>query len=120
MPEYSKQSDGPAEWTMNREGVGGWTEGWRSATGFRITAWARTEKVTGRGAFLAVRWAVYNYPERFPYICSERLTGTSDWTRLEVEIRGPAPEDVSAISIVLRQDGAGTSWFDDLDVTPIR
>ena len=33
-----------------------------------------------------------------------------------MEIRGPSPPEVSAVEIVLRQDGAGTSWFDDLEV----
>ena len=114
--KISKQSAHPAEWSMNREGVGGWTQHWRDGTRFRVTAWARTEGVNGRGACLALRWAVYNYPERFPYRCSQRLVGTHGWTRLEAEIRGPAPPDVSAISIVLRQDGSGTTWFDDVDV----
>jgi hypothetical protein len=33
-----------------------------------------------------------------------------------VQIQGPPPPDISSIHIVLRQDGSGTTWFDDLDV----
>ncbi|MFH1571045.1 MAG: hypothetical protein ABIL09_23835 [Gemmatimonadota bacterium] len=114
--KIARASAGPTEWVMNREGVGAWAEPWRAGSRFRVSVWARTEGVCGRGACLAVRWAVYNYPERYPYHCSQRLVGTHGWTRLEVELSGPAPADVSAISLILRQDGAGTTWFDDLDV----
>ena len=59
---------------------------------------------------------MYNYPERYPYICSQKLVGTNDWTRVEVEIHGPPPPEISAIAIILRQDGPGTTYFDDLEV----
>lgn len=112
----SKTSSGPAEWSMDREGVGGWTQHWRDHTRIRVTVWARTDAVQGRGACLALRWTVYNHPDHYPYHCSQHLVGTHGWTLLQAEIAGPAPPDVSAISIILRQDGSGTTWFDDLDV----
>ena len=114
--KISKDTPGSTEWAMNREGDGAWTQKWTPSIGFRITAYIKTENVDGRGSFLAVRWAVFNYPERFPYICSQKLIATHDWTRVEVEIHGPPPLDISAISIILRQDGSGTTWFDDLEV----
>jgi len=46
--------------------------------------------------------------------------GSHDWTRIEAEIHGPPPPDVSGIAIVLRQDGSGTTWFDDLQVEPLQ
>ena len=116
--KITRTSPGPTEWTMDREGEGGWTERWQRGIGFRITVYTRTAAVDGRGACLAVRWIVYNRPEPYPYICSQRLVGTHDWTRLQVEIHGPPPPEVSAIAIILRQDGTGTTWFDDLEVTP--
>ena len=84
-----------------------------------MTVFAKTEAVEGRGSFLAIRWATFNYPQRFPYVSSPKLTGTCDWTELQVEIHGPAPPDISAVCLILRQDGSGTTWFDDLEVTPI-
>lgn len=111
-----RETAGATEWSMDREGEGAFTQRWRENTGFRASIWVRTEAVSGRGACLALRWIIYNHPERYPLVCSERLTGTRDWTRLTVEIRGPSPPEVSAVEIVLRQDGAGTSWFDDLEV----
>ena len=77
----------------NRQ-IGAWTEKWNYSTGFRITAYIKTDKVQGRGSFLALRWAVYNYPERYPYICSQKLVGTHDWTRVEAEIHGSPPLSV--------------------------
>ena len=101
---------------MDRESEGAWTERWTAGTGFRVTCYVRTENVEGRGSCVAVRWGVYNNPERFPYVCSEKLTGSTDWTKLTVEIQGPPP-DIGAIYIILRQDGSGTTWFDDMEVT---
>ena len=111
-----KNTPGPSEWIYDREGEGAWTQPWRSSTGVRVTGYIKTERVVGRGACIALRWGVYNYPERYPYHCSERLTGTHDWTKVTVELHGPHPPDSSAVYIILRQDGSGTTWFDDLEV----
>jgi hypothetical protein len=117
--KISKDTPGPSEWVMDRESDGAWTQNWTPATGFRVTVFARTETVEGRGSFLSIRWVAYNYPQRFPYVSSSKLTGSHDWTELQVEIQGPAPPDISAVCLVLRQDGSGTTWFDDLKVTLI-
>lgn len=114
--KISKQTPGPSEWIMDREGDGAWTEKWTPAIGYRLSVYVKTKGVEGRGSCLAVRWGVYNAPERYPYVCSQKLTGTNDWTKLSVEIKGPPPPDSSAIYIMLRQDDVGTTWFDDLAV----
>ena len=46
----------------------------------------------------------------------EGVAGTSGWTRLIAQIRGPAPPEVSAVALIARLDGTGTAWFDDLEV----
>jgi hypothetical protein len=104
---------------MDRESEGAWTEGWRGATGFRVTVYIKTENVNGRGSFLALRWGVNNYPEKYPYVCSQKLGGTNDWTKVEAVIRGPSPDDSGSAYLILRQDGSGTTWFDDLEVEPL-
>lgn len=111
-----KDTPGPAEWVYDREGDGAWTQPWRSGTGFRVTGYVRTENVVGRGSCIALRWGVYNYPECYPYHCSQKLTGTNDWTKVSVELRGPHPPKSSGAYVILRQDGGGTTWFDDLEV----
>ena len=117
--KISKLTDGPTEWIMDRESDGAWTERWTLSTGFRISVYIRTENVKGRGAFLAVRWGVFNEPEKYPYICSRKLTGSNEWTQVSVDVRGPSPPDSGAVYLILRQDGSGTSWFDDLEVERI-
>lgn len=114
--KISKNTLGPSEWIMEREGEGAWTQRWTPSTSFRVSVYIKTDGVKGRGSFLAVRWGVYNYPERYPYIGSQKLVGTCDWTLVSVEINGPPPPDISAIYIILRQDGSGATWFDDLQV----
>jgi hypothetical protein len=114
--KITRDAPGVTEWVMNREGDGAWTQGWTPGIGFRVSVYLKTARLEGRGAFLALRWAVYNYPERYPYVCSQRLMSTHDWTRVEACLAGPPPPGISGIAIVLRQDGSGTSWFDDLEV----
>jgi hypothetical protein len=114
--KIERREAGVSEWTMNREGEGAWTQRWRTDTSFRVRVWVRTENVTGRGASLGLRWILFNHPERYRLHCTEPVTGTSDWTCLTAEIQGPPSDAVSAIEIVLRLDGAGTAWFDDIDV----
>ncbi|HCL28191.1 MAG TPA: hypothetical protein DIC52_07125 [Candidatus Latescibacteria bacterium] len=114
--QIQRQTTGVTEWRMDREGEGAWTQRWRTTTGFNVHVWVRTDSVSGRGASLALRWILYNQPERHPLLCAASLQGTTDWTRLTAQILGPAPADVSAVEIVLRLDGIGTVWFDDIDV----
>ena len=64
---------------------------WDQGTSYRVSCYIKTENVAGRGSFLAVRWIIDNHPDRHPYICSQKLIGTHDWTRVEVEIPGPPP-----------------------------
>jgi hypothetical protein len=118
--KISKDTPVPASWSITREGDGAWSQKWTLTQGYRISAYIKTEEVQGRGAFLAVRWAVYNQPEYYPLICSQKLVGSHDWTRVEVEIQGPPPDYISSIAIILRQDGAGTTWFDDLEVIEVK
>jgi hypothetical protein len=115
--KISRSALGVSEWSMEREGEGAWTQRWRQDTGFRVSVWVRTEAVQGRGASLGLRWVIYNHPERYPLVRSERIGGSSGWTQLSAEIRGPAPPEASAVCLVLRLDGSGTAWFDDLEVT---
>jgi hypothetical protein len=79
----------------------------------------KTEAVTGRGSTLALQYHLPNSPQEYPVYHAKRLTGTNGWTRLELEA-GPPPENAGTLMIMLQQDGAGTTWFDDLEVTPLK
>lgn len=117
--KISKESPGPSEWQMPQESEGMFMPKWRTSVGFRISIWTKTEEVQGRGSSLAVTWNVFHAPQRYPYKRSKHLTGTNDWTRLSVEIHGPPPPSITAILIVLRQDGSGATWFDDYELEVI-
>ena len=114
--KISKRDSGPSEWRMIQESEGMWMPRWRDSTGFLISVWAKTEDVQGRGAALLVCWMVLNAELRFPFVRSQRLSGTTDWTRLEVELHGPSPLGITSILVALRQDGSGTTWFDDYEL----
>jgi len=113
--KISKETGGASEWIMDREGDGAWLERWQQDTGYRISCYIKTADVLGRGSFLAVRWIVYNGPENHPFSYSQKFVGSHEWTRVQVELLGPPPS-TSSICIVLRQDGSGTTHFDDLEV----
>ena len=52
--KISKQDDGAAEWMYQWEGDGGFTDTWSSGRKYRVSVWAKTADVVGRGASLAV------------------------------------------------------------------
>ncbi len=115
--KIEKQTPGPCEWRYEWEGEGCFTQRWHPSTGFRVTGYIKTENATGEGACLALHWWHHNHEQNQPYICSPRLTGTNDWTEVEVEIQEPPPGDLAdSLAIYFRQDGSGVSWLDDLQV----
>ena len=81
----------------------------------------KTDDIDGRGATVALQYHVPNSQQIYPIYTARRVTGTRDWTKLEVEIGAPYsdPTEIGCLMVILQQDGAGTSWFDDLEVTPI-
>jgi hypothetical protein len=115
--KIERPTPGVSRWTMDREGEGSFTERWCDVMSFRVSGYVRTQNVTSPGASLALRWTRYNQEPIYPCIHSRRLTGTNDWTRLDVELSGQHPPDCSAVEISLQLDGAGAAWFDDVEVT---
>ena len=114
--KIQRSTAGVTTWSMDREGEGAFTQRWRTTTGLRVRIMVRTHNLQGRGACLSLRWIIFNVPERYPQITSDYINGDQDWTRLELTIHGPPPPEASAVAIILRQDGVGSSWFDDIDV----
>ena len=82
----------------------------------RVSVWVKTRDLVGRGACLGLRWIIFNVPERYPIRVTDYVRGDADWTQLRLEITGPPPPEASAVEISLRQDGVGSSWFDDIEV----
>jgi len=118
--KISRTGRGLTRWqTFQGDGEGYFAEPWSWCRGYRASCWVKTEAVTGCGSTLALQYHLPNSPQEFPVYNAKRLTGTNGWTRLELEV-GTPPENAGALMIMLQQDGAGTTWFDDLEVTPLK
>lgn len=118
--KISKTEPGLTRWqTFQGDGEGYFTEPWSWYSGYRVSCWVKTEAVTGRGSTLALQYHLPNMTQEFSVSNAKRLTGTNGWTKLELEV-GQPPENSGALMIMLQQDGAGTTWFDDLEVTPLK
>ena len=114
--KIERERSGVSLWSMDREGEGAFTQRWRQSTGLRVSVWVKTRDLVGRGACLGLRWIIFNVPERHPIRVTDYVRGDADWTQLRLEITGPPPPEASAVEISLRQDGLGSSWFDDIEV----
>ena len=80
----------------------------RPQTQYHVKAMVRTEGVTGDAQLV---WQAGKDRR-----ASRSLSGTTDWTSVTLEIgpvSGPA-------TLKLTQHGAGQTWFDDVEVTPIQ
>jgi hypothetical protein len=83
---------------------------------YELSGWVKTKAVTGKGATLFV-WT-NDGKNATTSTCSQRLTGTQDWTRLSFR-----PNNIRAstyhVRIGLELDGPGTAWFDDIELRRI-
>jgi hypothetical protein len=119
--KISKTEPGLSRWqTFQGDGEGYFAEPWSLLKGYRVSCWVKTENVAGRGATLAVQYHVPNFTQEYPVARARQLTGTQDWTKLELEVGAPPREKAGCLMIMLQQDGSGTTWFDDLEVTPVK
>lgn len=117
--KISKTKPGLTRWqTFQGDGEGYFAEPWSWLTGYKVSCWVKTDSVAGCGSTIAIQYHIPNTSQQFPVANARRLAGTNGWTKLEVEV-GPPPQDTGALMIMLQQDGSGTTWFDDLEVTPL-
>ena len=77
---------------------------------YRLSAWVRTRGVTGKGAYLRVKPRQDAVGERR----SESLAGDTDWTRLAIEFKPARTDPFVVPGLVV--EGAGTAWFDDIEL----
>ncbi len=120
--KITRTEPGLTRWLTDQgDGAGYFAEPWKPCKGYRVSCWVKTENVTGRGATMGLQYHHPNVTQVLPVTTARRITGTNGWTRLDAEVGPPGsdPTDIGCLMIILQQDGAGTSWFDDLTVTPI-
>ena len=94
-------------------------EPWTPRRAVHITCFVKTRDLEGAGSSIAARYNIPNEPDVYPIVSSPKIKGTKDWTRLSLSL-DPAPQDAYFIHLFLRQEGRGTTWFDDLEVEYVR
>ncbi|MFP4249845.1 MAG: alpha/beta hydrolase [Armatimonadota bacterium] len=99
------------------EGADRWRAGFdrsigaEAGTEVTLTAWARTEEVTGRGAHVQI-YAIGIGGEILAQPTGGSVTGTSDWTEIAVSLT--VPDEPCYIMPYLGLKGTGRAWFDDV------
>ncbi len=94
---------------------------------YRLSAWVKTSGVSGTGARISVsqtavadegtaRERVKSSPCRYS---GRKLTGTRDWTRVEV-VSTVVRRGAAYLTLALELDGTGIAWFSDVKLEPIR
>jgi hypothetical protein len=81
---------------------------------YRLSAWVRTKRTSGKGAFLRINECFYDWDDVRRTHSSQALTGDNDWTLLSVEFE-PIHGDPFAMP-GLAVDGEGVAWFDDIQL----
>jgi len=121
--KIERKEKGLTRWqTFQGDGEGYFAEPWRPCKGYKVSCYIKTDSISGRGSTLAVQYHIPNSDQQYPIITARRLSGTNDWTKLEVEIGPPEqqPPEIGCLMVMLQQDGSGTTWFDDLEVIPVQ
>jgi hypothetical protein len=77
---------------------------------YEISAWIKTEDVSGKGISLGF---IAEEPKKGAHFYPAKLTGTNDWTKVSFRTRLPA--HIWKGKLVLKFEGAGKVWIDDLD-----
>ena len=98
-----------------------------------FSVWLRSENATGE-AFPEILWFAQDansdlkwtdhggFPLNVPRLrllgrstCPDRVTGTRDWTRLEVTARPPYGTSYAALVVRVESNTSGTVWIDDAE-----
>lgn len=84
-----------------------------AGTTYSLAAWVRTRDVSGR-ARIVLSWLKGG--RYLDQDASETITGTAAWKRLEVA--ATAPSEAQSVRVIFElTDGAGTAWFDDVQLS---
>ena len=114
----SAHSSARARWIATTIGPAYGQEPFRDHARFALEAMVRSRALSG-SASIAIRLHRSGAPALFDpssyevYRCAGRLSGDTDWTRLELMTPpiAPAPD---RLHILLEQEGQGESWFDNV------
>ena len=87
-----------------------------------MSGWIKTEDVEGE-AYIANKQYLHSTPAAYTLTKSQSLSGTNDWTYVEIEFIGQQRLTDSGsyenciADFILTLDGTGKVWFDDVSIT---
>jgi erythromycin esterase len=83
----------------------------------RLTAWATAEGLQGAGLLTLEAWKDREFAAAdTASLVAARGSGRLAWTRLALAIRVPRDSGIHSVVIAAVLQGAGTVWFDDLEL----
>ena len=106
------------------EGVWGYPYSFDDVKGknYILSGWIKTENVVGE-AYIANNQYLHATPGQNTLLKTQALSGTNDWTYVEVEFIGQQRPNLSGDleacidHFFLTLDGSGKAWFDDVKIT---
>lgn len=113
-----EDEEGSAQWSVERAGRVYGSDP-PMAERYQVRALVRTEGVTGR---TRLAWSFYDekrwgWKGRALEYSSPELQGTNDWSPVVLETT--ASQGAVSACLHLLQEGAGQSWFDEVEVRPL-
>ena len=93
----------------------------RPDSNYLLTAWVRTENLSGKGAFLGYFFGPDQEAHRNskPYEVRHQpdgVIGTNDWTKVQLAFKSPNYGGLADIFIRFWHEGTGASWWDDVSL----
>jgi erythromycin esterase len=82
----------------------------------RLTGWIRTERMQGRALLTLEAWKHQAYAAADTATATGGPSAPPRWRRHELTIRVPPDEEVHSIVVLAAVEGAGTAWFDHLEM----
>jgi len=117
-----KSEGGRSQWVFNNLGHA-YAPHPRLKGRYRVTAMVRTEGIRGRVRLgwqfrVPVKGLSGRYDFRAMEYSDADLSGTNDWTQMALETSETGPAIWAGVYLI--QEGAGRSWFDDVEVKPLQ
>jgi erythromycin esterase len=82
----------------------------------RLAGWIRTDRMQGRALLTLEAWKNQAYAAADTTAATGDPSAAPRWRRHELVIRVPPDEEVHSIVVLAAVEGAGTAWFDHLEM----
>ena len=107
----SLRAEGPGQFYVRPRRITGLIPG----AEYSLSAWLRTEKVTGKGAAVAF---FQHEPAGRLLGESSRISGSSHWTEVRTDFRTPAEHRTGVLRLCFELKEGEVAWVDDVSLEP--